>query len=103
VSTTGAQANSDSYGPALSPDGRYVTFVSAASNLVPGDTNDTGDVFVRDRRTDTTSRVSVSGTGEQANNTSADGRYVAFSSGGSNLVPCDTNDTSDVFVRDRVD
>jgi Tol biopolymer transport system component len=108
VSGTGEPANSNSYFPAISADGRYVTFVSWASNLVPGDTNDTDDVFVHDRRTGTTSRVSVSGTGEQATGDSrdpaisADGRYVAFGSAASNLVPGDTNDAADVFVRDRV-
>jgi Tol biopolymer transport system component len=109
VSGTGEQPNNTSYTPAISADGRYVTFASGAWNLVPGDTNDTTDVFVRDRQTGTTSRVSVSGTGGQANGSnyrpaiSADGRYVAFDSDASNLVPGDTNDTNDVFVRDRVD
>jgi Tol biopolymer transport system component len=109
VSGTGEQGSDYSYDPAISADGRYVTFASGAWNLVPGDTNDTTDVFVRDRRTGTTGRVSVSGTGEQGNGESfspvlsADGRYVAFDSDASNLVPGDTNDTNDVFVRDRVD
>lgn len=92
-------------GGALSADGRYIAFVSAASNLVPGDTNDASDVFVKDRVTGVTERVSVANGGIQGNsyskNTaiSGDGRYVAFESIASNLVPGDTNNFGDVFVR----
>ena len=107
VAADGTQANSDSFGPAISADGRYVAFDSLASNLVPGDTNDHSDVFVRDRRSGTTQLVSVATDGTQANSDSfdpaisADGRYVAFGSDASNLVPGDTNGTDEVFVRDR--
>jgi Tol biopolymer transport system component len=107
VSSTGAQGNDFSVGSEISADGRYVAFTSVASNLVPGDTNNSNDVFVRDRRTGTTSRVSVTSTGAQASTDSyfskisADGRYVAFSSPATNLVPDDTNQAWDVFVRDR--
>ena len=93
-------------GPSISADGRYVAFVSWAGNLVPGDTNTDPDVFVRDRRAGTTERVSVSSFGAQGNHVSqlpsisADGRFVAFASGASNLVPGDTSGL-DVFVRDR--
>ena len=106
VATGGTQGNGFSSEPAISADGRYVTFSSAASNLVPGDTNGAPDVFVRDRRSGTTQRVSVAAAGTQGNGDSgssaigADGRYVAFVSRASNLVPGDTNGTSDVFVRD---
>jgi Tol biopolymer transport system component len=92
-------------GPTISAGGRYVAFTSDASNLVPGDTNETTDVFVRDRQAGVTRRVSVGAAG-QANGPSAapaisaDGRYVAFASDASNLVPGDTNGTTDVFVRD---
>jgi Tol biopolymer transport system component len=99
--------------PQLSADGRLLVFSSTATNLVAEDTNNVSDVFLRDRRTGTTTRVSVSSTGEQANDQSwsssmtADGRYVAFTSHASNLVPGDTNDTEadpydggDAFVRD---
>jgi Tol biopolymer transport system component len=102
----GVQANSHSLRPALSADGRFVAFESFAGNLVPGDTNRTNDVFVRDRRTGTTERVSVRTGGAQGNNSStspalsAGGRFVAFWSS-ANLVPGDTNSTNDVFVRDR--
>ncbi len=103
----GGQAKNYSYSPAISADGRFVAFFSAASNLVAGDTNGKGDVFVRDRLAGVTQRVSV-GAGGQANNgsyipaISADGRFVAFYSAASNLVPGDTNMAFDVFVRDRL-
>ncbi|NJC70769.1 hypothetical protein HC031_13740 [Planosporangium thailandense] len=108
VATGGRQANGTSRGVSISADGRYVAFMSDASNLVAGDTNKTDDVFVRDRVAGTTTRVSVANGGGQANGQSyypkisADGRYVAFASFASNLVTGDTNKTSDVFVRDRV-
>lgn len=104
----GSQGNYDSHEPAISADGRFVAFLSYASNLVPGDTNGQGDVFVRDRKTATTRRVSVGPRGIQANAfsdlpvISADGRFVAFFSEATNLVPGDTNGTWDVFIRDRV-
>jgi len=106
VSPSGAPGNSDSLFTAVSADGRYVAFASAATNLVPGDTNRALDVFVRDRELDTTERVSVSSTGQQGNShsfqpaISADGRYVAFTSAATNLVAWDTNRDNDVFVRD---
>jgi len=84
-----------------------VAFDSAATNLVAGDTNDTHDVFVRDRQTGRTMRVSVASDGAQGNghsfspSISADGRYVAFYSYADNLVAGDTNSCYDVFVRDR--
>jgi Tol biopolymer transport system component len=108
LSSTGAEANSyGSFVPALSANGRYVVFYSVGSNLVPGDTNATGDIFVRDRRRGTTERINLSTSGAQANDTSsdpaisADGRYVTFSSYASNLVLGDTNEAPDVFLRDR--
>jgi Tol biopolymer transport system component len=106
----GVQADSNasvSSPPALSADGRLVAFPSRAGNLVPGDTNDARDVFVRDRRTGVTERISVGPNGVQGNDhssspaLSADGRFVAFTSQASNLVPGDTNDARDVFVHDR--
>ncbi|MFC6016429.1 TolB family protein [Plantactinospora solaniradicis] len=106
VSGVNGPANGSSFGPAVSADGRYVTFSSYASNLVPGDTNSAPDVFVRDLRAGVTTRASVSDAGEQADDGSyepaidADGRYVTFSSSASNLVPGDTNSAPDVFVRD---
>jgi len=107
VSSAGEQGNAQSLHPFINADGRYVGFWSDAINLVPGDTNGTRDVFVHDRQTGETERVSVSSAGEQGNDwssdcsISADGRYVTFASGASNLVPGDTNGTFDIFVRDR--
>ena len=108
VDDSGSEANSHSYDPSLSADGRYVAFRSAASNLVAGDTNGASDIFVRDTVAGTTTRVSVDGSGSEANShsydpsLSADGRYVAFYSWASNLVAGDTNGVGDIFVRDTV-
>ena len=109
VSSAGVQGDNDAYlDPAsLSANGRYVAFESAASTFVPGDTNAASDVFVRDRKLRRTTRVSVGPGGVQANDASyapsisANGRYVAFWSYATNLVPGDTNAQPDVFVRDR--
>lgn len=107
VSSSEAQANGESRFPSLSGDGRWVAFSSRASNLVGGDTNGGYDIFVRDRRAGTTSRVSVSSAEGQANGSSidamisADGRWVTFSSDASNLVANDTNAVGDVFLRNR--
>jgi Tol biopolymer transport system component len=108
VGYDGTAANGPSLGrPALNGNGRYIAFSSEASNLVPNDTNESDDVFVRDRLNGTTERVSVGADGEEANgwsegaSISADGRYVVFQSGASNLVPGDTNGFNDIFVHDR--
>src|SRR5207244_361201 len=97
VSSTGTQANGGSLSPAISGDGRDVTLVSAAANLVAGDTNGAADMFVVERSTGAVSRHSVSSTGTKANGgslspaISGDGRYVTFVSAASNLVAGDTN------------
>ncbi len=107
VASGGAQANGPSFDPSISADGRYVAFASFATNLASGDTNDHRDIFVHDRQTGATTRVSVATGGGQANlassdpSISADGRYVAFASLASNLVSGDTNNTGDIFVHDR--
>lgn len=108
VNSTGVQGNYGSEAPALSADGRYVAFLSGARNFVPEDTDLFADIFVHDRQTGQTTRVSVDSAGEPGNSyhdrepaLSGDGRYVAFSSHASNLVPGDTNSYSDVFVHDR--
>jgi Tol biopolymer transport system component len=109
LTSAGGEADGDSFNPALSPDARYVAFTSGATNLAAGDTNGETDVFVRDRQTGQTTRVSVSSSGAQTGQyetsdfaaISADGRYVAFGSTGSNLVSGDTNGLPDIFVRDR--
>ena len=106
VSSTGAEVDMDSVSPSISADGRYVAFASLATYLVPGDTNDDWDVFVKDRQTGQTTRASVGPGGVQGDGTSAgpaisaDGRFVAFWSRATNLVPGDTNGAVDVFVRD---
>ena len=112
VDSSGSQANSYSYVTAgepntVSPDGRFVVFISDASNLVDGDTNGEWDVFIRDRQLGLTERVSVSSAGAQttaisfAGALSSDGRYVAFESTAANLVIGDLNNKDDIFVRDR--
>jgi Tol biopolymer transport system component len=109
VATSGAQANDISFRPTISADGRWVAFVSYASNLVPGDTNGPlqADAFLRDTTAGTTSRMNVGPGGAQDEGSvgsleiSADGTCVAFDSDGEHLVPGDTNDWPDVFVRDR--
>jgi archaellum component FlaF (FlaF/FlaG flagellin family) len=107
VNSAGGQGNNQSQGPAISADGRYVAFISTASNLVSSDTNPWNDVFIHDRQTGITERVSVDINGDDANldsydpSLSADGQYVAFFSYASDLVPSDTNPGSDIFVRDR--
>ncbi|MEG4088798.1 calcium-binding protein [Microcoleus sp. Pol12B4] len=108
VDSAGSQGNDASYSPFISGDGRFVTFVSDASNLVLGDTNNSSDIFVRDLLTNTTTLVSVDSAGNQGNNgvgygassILANGRFIAFESGATNLVPGDTNNSSDIFVRD---
>jgi len=100
--------NDGSSHPAISADGRYVAFQSSASNLVTGDINDKMDIFVHDRRTGKTKIISKGSAGKLGNNDSskpaisADGRYVAFQSLASNLVPGDINDKMDIFVHDRL-
>src|SRR5262245_54408470 len=114
VDSNGAEANNMSDMSALSADGRFVAFVSLAENLVPDDTNGFADVFVHDRKTGRTERVSLDSRGRQGDGhsglvgvagypaISADGRFVAFPSDATNLVGMDTNGTTDVFVRDRL-
>jgi|GEM_PF-999319 len=107
VSSAGAEASDQSVDAVISSDGRYVAFVSCATNLVASDTNQMPDVFVRDRLTGTTERVSVSTGGGQADGCSelpaisGNGRYVSFESYATNLVTSDTNAMADVFVHDR--
>ena len=106
VSSTGEQANAQCQRPEISGNGRYIVFESTADNLVDGDTNGSRDIFVHDRETGETERVSVSSSGEQADGIceasaiSADGRYVIFFSMASNLVPNDTGWSREDFVHD---
>lgn len=106
-SETQADQNATNIFAAVSDDGRYVAFDSIATNLASGDSNGTSDVFVHDRDTGATERVSVDSSGVEANaasvdpDISADGRYVVFESDATNLVADDTNSRMDVFVHDR--
>jgi len=108
VGSGGAQGGAGSFAPAISADGRFVSFYSSAPNLVEGDTNGQSDVFVHDRETAETHRVSVTTDGSQASggsfvsSLSADGRLVVFESLAPDLVGDDTNGTGDVFIHDRV-
>ncbi len=120
LTSGGAQATAVSFFASISGDGRFVAFLSNATNLVLADNNGKTDVFVRDRANGLTERVSVSTGGGEGNgdsgtlfidgifivdgkpSISADGRFVAFESNASNLVAGDTNASSDIFVRDRV-
>jgi Tol biopolymer transport system component len=103
----GVAGDGDAFDPALSASGRYVVFDSSSSNLVAGDGNGQTDIFVHDRKTGTTTRVSVSSDGVESNGyatepaISASGRVVAWASEATNLVPGDGNGQADVFVRDR--
>lgn len=106
VSSTGEQPNGDSFWASVSDDGRYVAFLSFASNLVADDTNGHVDVFVRDRLTGRTQRISVGRDGMESVRDSGgaiigDGRYVVFQSSAWNIVAGDTNRESDVFLWDR--
>lgn len=107
VKSDGTKGNGDCESPSISADGRYVVFESSATNLVDGDTNSANDVFIHDRQTSTTARISVNYSTEQGNDESGDpkindsGRYIIFTSAASNLVAGDTNGYDDVFVHDR--
>jgi len=110
----GTQCEARSKVQSISADGRFIAFTSISDNLVPNDTNLTADIFVKDRLTGAILRASTNSSGIQANDAfgpgsftgshaasiSADGRFVAFESYASNLVPGDTNDDLDVFVKD---
>ena len=107
ISSVGIQADGDSEEPSISSDGFIVAFISEATNIVPGDTNDAQDVFVHDLDTGITERMSVASAGSQGDDDaftlslSSNGSFVAFGSFATNLVAGDTNDVIDVFVHDR--
>jgi len=108
VSSTGVEANDNSWWTTISADGRYVAFDSNADNLVIPDTNWSGDIFVHDRVTAITTLVSRNQLGIQGKGgsehgaISSSGRYVAFKSGAYNLVANDTNMKADIFIKDLV-
>src|SRR5262245_52671089 len=106
-SMSGSITGYNDSGPrAISGDGRYVAFSSNVADLVPADGNYWDDVFLRDRTTQTTTRVSVADDGSEADgqsraaSISTNGRHVAFVSAATNLVAGDTNGRADIFVRD---
>jgi WD40-like Beta Propeller Repeat len=107
VASDGTQANSDSFVPKISANGRYVAYYSDATNLISGDTNNYGDVFVHDLQTGATTRVSLTDHGGQPNRQSSpgaiseDGRYIAFHSGATNLSAGDSDIFEDVYVYDQ--
>lgn len=116
TSSDSQEGDSQSYAPALSSNGRYIVFMSTATNLVANDTNGAEDVFVKDILTGQTTRISVNSSGTEATwpggwwlsktqnqaSISADGRYVAFQSNANNLIANDTNTSYyDIFVKDR--
>jgi flagellin-like hook-associated protein FlgL len=106
--SAGNQSTGSSIVAAISADGRYVAFYSAASDLVAGDTNGQSDSFIKDTVTGVTTRVSTDSAGSEASGASfvtaisADGRFVAFNSSASNLVAGDTNNQVDSFIKDTV-
>ncbi len=125
VDSIGIKGNNDSYAPSISTDGRYVAFESSATNLVPGGSNGSIHIFVHDRDADgdgiyddedgnydpgevSTAQVSVDSVGAEAIggdssscSISGDGRYVAFVSDATNLVPGGSNGSIHIFVHDR--
>jgi|GEM_PF-2677559 len=104
ISSSGAQANGESFDSRVSDNGRFAAFESDATNLVSNDTNLLKDIFIHDRVTGATTRMSVSVDGFEANGgsqnarISGDGRFVAFDSDASNLVAGDRNSATDIFV-----
>ncbi len=107
VTASSSQSNGNSRNPDQSGDGTFVVFDSFASNLISGDSNSKRDVFLRNTQSSTTSRISLTSSGTEANGASrlpvisADGRYIVFESDASNLVMGDSNGTTDVFLFDR--
>lgn len=102
----GTPANDDAFQPKIAASGDYVVFYSSATNLVPDDTNNQRDVFVYDRIQDSLSRIMAMGNTEpnlesSAGSISANGRWIAFDSLATNLVPGDSNAQRDVFLYDR--
>lgn len=108
LATDGIQGNGSSSRPVVSANGRIVAFYSDASNLVSDDINKATDVFVHDRTTGITTRISVASGGTQGNGNSLnpsiseDGTLIAFGSEATNLVKGDANNISDVFLHNRI-
>jgi len=109
TASDGSEGDNNSKFSKLSGNGRYVVFSSAATNLMPDDTNNKEDIFIHDIQTGMIKRVSLANNGAEADanslysSVSSDGRYVAFTSHATNLVSGDTNGEPDLFVRDTID
>jgi Tol biopolymer transport system component len=109
LTSLGGQASVPSRRPAISGDGRFVTFLAGDGNIVPGDKNGRADIFIRDRKQGVTQILSVSTAGQPAHDHSGvsslnfDGSVVAFASIGQDIVEADTNIQQDVFVRVQPD
>jgi len=109
VDSAGNEANGSSYGRQISNDGRFVLFISHASNLIAGDDNNRQDVFVHDMQTGITEVVSARSDGSftkpgtlPSAAMSSDGRFVTFASSGNGLTSDRTNKYPQIFVHDRV-
>ena len=108
ISNERGAGNNWSSHPSVSGDGRFITFLSAADNLVANDTNGVADIFVRDRLSGITERVSISSTGAQMDAPAelpmicADGRVVVFQSQATNLIPGDGVIQTDIYTHDRL-
>jgi hypothetical protein len=107
VKTNGGQANDDSTQASISADGRYVSFMSAATDLDDNRAGSLTNIFVRDRNTNTTIPVSYTGDDNPGNRSSdtpqiaGNGRYIVFTSSATNLVPEDTNERPDIYLWDK--
>lgn len=105
---TGTGANDHVYNPVMTNDSRYIAYSSAASNLVTGDSNGFSDIFLYDRSTGLTERITLDSAGQQTNGQSAmpsisdNGNLIAFESKASNLISGDSNGLRDLFVRNRL-
>ncbi|KAA3604859.1 MAG: hypothetical protein DWQ01_19820 [Planctomycetota bacterium] len=108
LTSAGLEAQGDSQEPRISLNGQFVVFTSTAEDLVPGDTNGTWDVFVRDLSSGQTEKISLGDQGQEGTgfsfqpSISEDGRFVSFVSFADNLVPGDSNGSIDLFLHDRL-
>jgi Tol biopolymer transport system component len=107
LSNDGRQGNNRSYAPDMTADGATVVFESLASNLVPGDNNNTSDIFLRDLTAQTTTRISIASDGGDSNGASfrpaisSDGAFIAFCSRATNLVPGGGTQAASAFLFER--
>jgi hypothetical protein len=106
IDSDGDQTFGNSFSPAISGDGRWIAFQSDSFGLVSGISNENVDIFLHDRLSGVTTRVSVSSSGTQSNGDSKNvsisdnGKYIVFESAATNLVDSDTNNADDIFLHD---